>query len=96
MKITVGKLRDLVREAISYKKSDPRVDAGRFSRDRAKVDSNPELTVLKNEIRDQKTMITKFTKMERAGKRHGQDLGVMRAHLAELEQRLAAMTDADK
>ena len=73
--------------------ADRRVNAGTFERG---MNSKPptERDVLRQDMRFVRSQIAKCEKMERMGKRHGQDLAAMRAYAAELEEKLRKHDDA--
>lgn len=87
MKITVGKLRALIKEA---SRRDPRMSGGKVSK---ALDADPgdpanmKINVLKRDIASMKGRIKKKLK---AGDRVN-ELPEMKAYLAELEQELAAL-----
>lgn len=86
MKIRLGKLRAIIREVNGR---DNRMSLKNVNGQLTSSD-DPEKTALKKDIAQIRSSIAKFEQMERRGKRHGQDIGAMRSHLAELEAKLSA------
>jgi hypothetical protein len=82
MRTTVRELKRLIGEA------DRRLKATGIEKALQSAPADPELDNLKRDLRTVRAQIAKFEKMERMGKRHGQDLDAMRAYAAELQEKI--------